>query len=152
MQFIRSPRDFWAGVLFIAFGVAAIGFALNYQVGTAGRMGPGYFPRALGILLIVIGAILAVRALRVAGGTLKFGDFKPLAIVLGSIALFGFLAPYFGMVVATVALVILSSTASHEFHLKTAVVSAVLLAAFTVVAFGYGLNLQLPLWPAFLAR
>ena len=55
MPFIRSPKDFWAGILFIAFGTAAIAIAVNYPVGTAGRMGPGYFPRGLGILLILIG-------------------------------------------------------------------------------------------------
>ncbi len=152
MQFIRSPKDFWAGILFIAFGVAAVAIAINYPVGTAGRMGPGYFPRGLGILLIVIGGILAVKAMRVPGGPLRFGDLRPLVIVLGSIALFGLIAPYFGMVVATVALIIVSSFASHEFHLKTAIISAILLAIFAVVAFGYGLNLQLPLWPAFLAK
>lgn len=152
MQFIRSPKDFWAGILFIAFGVAAIAIAINYPVGTAGRMGPGYFPRALGVLLIVIGGILALKALRMPGVPLSFGDIRPLVIVLGSIALFGLLAPYFGMVVATVALIIVSSLASHEFHLKTAIISAILLSIFSVAAFGYGLNLQLPLWPAFLAK
>ena len=152
MQFIRSPKDFWAGILFIAFGVAAIAIAINYPVGTAGRMGPGYFPRGLGGLLVVIGLILAVKSLRTPGAPIGFGDLRPLVIVLGSIALFGLVAPYFGMVVATVVLIIVSSFASHEFHLKTAVISAILLAIFSVVAFGYGLNLQLPLWPAFLAR
>ncbi len=152
MQFIRSPKDFWAGILFIAFGVAAVAIAINYPVGTAGRMGPGYFPRGLGILLIVIGGILAVKALRVPGEPLRFGDLRPLVIVLGSIALFGLVAPYFGMVVATVVLIMVSSFASHEFHLKTAIISSILLAIFAVVAFGYGLNLQLPLWPAFLAK
>ncbi|MFO1398403.1 MAG: tripartite tricarboxylate transporter TctB family protein [Burkholderiales bacterium] len=152
MPFIRSPKDFWAGILFIAFGAAAIGIAVNYPVGTAGRMGPGYFPRGLGILLILIGGILAVKAMRMPGPALGFGDLRPLVIVLGSIALFGLVAPYFGMVVATVVLIMVSSFASHEFHLKTAIISAILLAIFAVVAFGYGLNLQLPLWPAFLAR
>ena len=152
MQFIRSPKDFWAGILFIAFGTAAIAIAVNYPVGTAGRMGPGYFPRGLGILLILIGGILAVKAMRMPGPALGFGDLRPLVIVLGSIALFGLVAPYFGMVVATVVLIMVSSYASHEFRLRTAVISAILLAIFAVVAFGYGLNLQLPLWPAFLAR
>jgi hypothetical protein len=151
MQYIRHPKDFWAGILFISFGAAAVAIAINYPVGTAGRMGPGYFPRGLGYLLIGIGAILALRALRTKGEPLTFGSLKPLVIVLVSIALFGLLAPYFGMVVATIVLVIVSSAASHEFHLKTALISSVLLAAFAVAAFGYGLNLQLPLWPAFLA-
>ncbi len=152
MQFIRSPKDFWAGILFIAFGTAAIAIAVNYPVGTAGRMGPGYFPRGLGGLLVFIGLILALKALRTTGAPIGFGDLRPLVIVLGSIALFGLVAPYFGMVVATVVLIIVSSFASHEFRLRTAIISAILLAIFSVVAFGYGLNLQLPLWPAFLAR
>ena len=46
MTFIRNPKDFWAGLVYIAFGVAAILIALKYPVGSAGRMGPGYFPRA----------------------------------------------------------------------------------------------------------
>ena len=152
MQLIRDPKDFWAGVLFIAFGVAAVAIAINYPVGTAGRMGPGYFPRGLGFLLIGIGAFLALRALRVPGGRLEFGSVKPLVIVLASIALFGLVAPYLGMVAATIVLIMVSSFSSHEFHFKTALISSVLLAAFAVLAFGYGLNLQLPLWPAFLAK
>ena len=61
MAFIRHPKDFYAGLLFIAFGVAAIVIGSNYALGTAARMGPGYFPRILGILLVTLGAIL-VRA------------------------------------------------------------------------------------------
>lgn len=151
MTFVRHPKDFWAGILFIAFGVAAVVIAFEYPVGSAGRMGPGYFPRALGILLIVIGAFLALRALRIQGTPLSFPTFKPLIIILASIALFGLLAPYFGMVVAIVALIVASSTASHEFRWKEAIISSVLLAAFSVIAFGYGLQLQLPLWPAFMS-
>ncbi len=61
---MRSPKDLVAGLLFIAVGIAAIAIAANYTLGTAARMGPGYFPRILGILLIVLGAILALRSLR----------------------------------------------------------------------------------------
>ena len=62
MTSIRNPKDFWSGVLFVALGVAAIVIGSNYTLGTAARMGPGYFPRILGILLIVLGGILALRA------------------------------------------------------------------------------------------
>jgi len=77
MTFIRNPKDFWAGILYIAFGVAAITVALKYPIGSAGRMGPGYFPRALGILLIAIGLILSIRSFRLLGTKMTFGSFKP---------------------------------------------------------------------------
>jgi hypothetical protein len=146
---IRNPKDFWAGALYAAFGLAAILIALDYPTGTTSRMGPGYFPRALGILLIVIGAILMLRGIKDPGARIELGSFKPLVVVLGSIALFGLVAPYFGMVVATIVLVVVSSFASHEFRWREALIAAVFLAVFTVAAFGYGLDLQLPLWPAF---
>ena len=64
---VRSPKDFVAGLMFIAVGIAAIVIASNYTLGTAARMGPGYFPRILGILMIVLGAILALRSLQAQG-------------------------------------------------------------------------------------
>jgi len=149
MTFITNPKDFWAGILYIAFGAATIIVALNYPLGSAGRMGPGYFPRGLGILLIVLGVVLSLRALRVKGTPLRFGSFKPLLIVIGSVVVFGLAAGPLGLVVATVLLVIVSSAASDDFRWKEAVVSSLLLAGFTVLAFAYGLKLQLPIWPTF---
>ncbi|MFO1314544.1 MAG: tripartite tricarboxylate transporter TctB family protein [Burkholderiales bacterium] len=150
MAVIRNPKDFWSGVLFIAFGLAAIVIARDYAMGTAGRMGPGYFPRALGAILIVLGLVLSVRAIKLRGTALQFGSFRPLVIVLGSVVVFGLAAPSLGMVIATVLLIVVSSAASHEFRWKEAIISSVVLAVFTLAAFGYGLKLQLPLWPAFL--
>ena len=147
MTFIRNPKDFWAGILYIAFGVAAIAIALKYPIGSAGRMGPGYFPRALGILLIAIGLILSIRSFRLQGTPMTFGSFKPLLVVIGSVVVFGIAAAPLGLVVATVLLVIVSSAASDEFRWKEAVISSLLLAVFTVFAFSYGLKLQLPVWP-----
>ena len=60
MAFIRHPKDFFAGLIFIGFGLVAVIIGSNYSLGTAARMGPGYFPRILGILLILLGAALSV--------------------------------------------------------------------------------------------
>jgi len=150
MHFIKNPKDFWAGVLYMAFGVAAIAIAYNYPVGSAGRMGPGYFPRGLGLILIALGLILALRAFRLRGTPLSFPTFKPIFIILGSVVLFGLAAPKLGLVVATIILVIASSTASDEFTWKSAILSSIFLAIFTVLAFAYGLKLQLPVWPWFM--
>jgi hypothetical protein len=147
---IRNPKDFWAGIMFIAFGLIAIVIARDYSLGTASRMGPGYFPRALSFIMIGIGAILVLRALKLQGTPIIIGSMKPLSIVTLSVVLFGVAAPKLGMVVATIVLVLVSSAASDEFRWKEAVVASVVLALFVVAAFGYGLKLQLPMLPWFL--
>jgi hypothetical protein len=150
MQWIRHPKDFWAGALFIAFGTAAIAIGASYPVGTAARMGPGYFPRALGLILIVLGLILALRALKLAGAPLAMRNVKPLLIVLGSVLVFGLTATRLGIVAATMLLIVISSTADHEYRWKEAIISSIVLAALTVAAFIWGLGVQLPVWPPFL--
>jgi NADH:ubiquinone oxidoreductase subunit 2 (subunit N) len=144
---IRHPKDFFAGLIFIAFGVAAIVIGSEYSLGTAARMGPGYFPRILGILLIVLGAVLSLRALRLQGTRIPAWKWRPTLIVLGSVVLFGLIVTRVGLVLSTIALIVLSSMASHEFRLKEASISAVLLAALAVGVFVIGLKLQLPIWP-----
>jgi len=88
MTFIKSPKDFWAGILYIAFGTFAIVVALNYPIGSAGRMGPGYFPRALGIILIALGLILSLRALKLHGTPPVFGVYKPILVITASVVVF----------------------------------------------------------------
>jgi len=149
MTFIKHPKDFWAGALYIAFGVTAIVIALGYPAGTAGRMGPGYFPRALGAILVALGLVLSLRALRLQGTAIALGSPKPLLVVIGSVIVFGIAAPPLGLVIATILLVVVSSAASDEFRWKEAVISSLILAGFTVGAFAYGLQLQLPVWPWF---
>jgi hypothetical protein len=146
---IKHPKDFWAGAMFIAFGVAAIAIGSAYPLGTAARMGPGYFPRILGLLLIALGALLSLRAFKLVGNRVGAFAWKPLIIILGSVVLFGLTLDYLGLVVSTILLIIVSSMASHEFTWKSSIISGVLLAAFTVAAFAWGLKLQFQIWPKF---
>jgi len=147
MSLIRHPKDFWAGVLFIAFGGAACVIAIDYAMGSASRMGPGYFPRVLGLLLCALGAILVLRSFKLQGAPLSFPTFQPLLVVLASVVVFGLTVTKLGLVVATVLLVLIASAASHEHRWRESIIAAIALAAFVVVAFRYGLNLQLPTWP-----
>jgi Tripartite tricarboxylate transporter TctB family len=147
MAFIRHPKDFFAGLLFVAFGLAAVIIGSNYSLGTAARMGPGYFPRILGILLLVLGVALSLRALKIKGEPLPRWYWRPTLIVLGSVVAFGLLVNYIGLAIATVGLVFGSSAASHEFRPKEALISGILLAVLAVGVFIFGLNLQLPIWP-----
>ncbi len=151
MAFIRHPKDFYAGVLFTGFGIAAIVLASQYQLGTAAKMGPGYFPRGLGMLLTVLGAVLIVRSLRLQGTAIPPWNWRSTCVVLGSVVLFGLVVEKLGLACSTLGLIVLASTASPEFRLKEAVLSGLFFATLAVVVFIVGLKLQLPIWPVWLA-
>jgi hypothetical protein len=129
MAKIPRPKDFYAGLLFVAFGVFAIIVARNYPLGTAARMGPGYFPRLLGILLIVLGAALSLTALRGRGPPLPGWKWRPVSVVLLSVVAFGLVLTHAGLVLSTIGLIAVASTASREFRFKESLLSGVLLAA-----------------------
>lgn len=148
MAFVRHPKDFLAGLLFIAFGVGAIVVGSNYSLGTAARMGPGYFPRVLGGLLVVLGLALALRSLRFSGPPLPGWTWRPVVVVLGSVAIFGLVVNYAGVVLSTLFLIVAASAASREFRFRESVVAGCVLAAVAVGVFVIGLKLQLPIWPA----
>ena len=151
MQAIRHPKDFWAGVFFIALGGGACLIAIGYTMGSAARMGPGYFPRTLGLMLALLGASLVLRSFRSQGEKIAFPTFRPLVIVLAAVALFSVTVGSLGLVISTILLVLLASIASHEYRRVESVIAAIALAAFVVAAFRYGLSLQLPTWPPALA-
>jgi len=158
---IRSEKDFYAGLMFtIVGGAFAIG-ATNYNIGTGARMGPGYFPLMLGIILAVLGTLIIFRALTVATETgNKVGKFawKPLGFIIGANLLFGLLLgglprfgiPHMGLIAAIYGLVLVASLAGEQFRLKSVLVLATVLAAGSYVAFVKLLGLQFPVWPAFI--
>jgi len=90
---IRNGKDFWAGLMFVGFGLGFMLIAFNYSMGTAGRMGPAYFPVVLGGLLALLGAVIFLRALvsRIEH-PLKVFAFR-LPLLIGSIVIGG--ASYF---------------------------------------------------------
>ena len=145
---IKSPKDFWAGALFGGLGLfVAVYAALEYQYGTAVRMGPGYFPTWIGAMVAVLGLILVIRSLRLDGPPLPRIALRPtLLILIGAIA-FGYLLKPLGLVAATVLAVLVSAFGGHEFRWREATVLALVLAIFSVGVFVYALGLPFPLWP-----
>ena len=152
---IKNQKDFWSGLLFVVTGAGFAMGALSYSFGSSARPGPAYFPFGLGIILAVLGAFIVVKALLVGG---RDGDpvgaiaWKPLAIIVGAVALFGLLLPRLGMFISLPLLVITAALAGDEFSWKEAIVNAVLLTAFSWLIFIYGLSLTIPLYPSFLGR
>ena len=150
MPVIRSPKDFYAGLLFMAIGLADLVIVRSYPLGTSSRMGPGYFPRILGMLLLGLGTLLSLRGFRSGGEAMSRWHWRPLTIVLLSVLVWGLTAQGLGLVVASLALVFMSSVASDEFRWREAVLSGAIQAAAMAALFIYGLGVPLPVWPVFL--
>jgi hypothetical protein len=146
MSHVLQKKDFWAGVLYIAFGAAAFWIGRDYPMGTAGRMGAGYFPTVLSVILMVIGLLSAARAFAQEGAAVGAIAWKPLALVVGSTALFGLLLPAAGLVVALIALILVSAVASQHFRFEfKATAGLLLLVAFCTLVFVKALGVPLPL-------
>lgn len=143
--FIRHPKDFLTGLLFIAFGAAFILVARNYPLGSALRMGSGYFPTMLGGLLILIGLVTFIRSFFLPGEPIKGFSVKGLFIVIGSTILFGLLIRPAGLVIAIMVYVMLSSYASKDFKWQHSLALAIALAIFCVLIFIKALKVPLPL-------
>jgi len=149
---INKIKDFKAGLIFIFFGIASMVFSASYQIGTSAKMGPGYFPFALGGVLTVLGLVIALRSTSRGEGARKARSFraKPVVLVLSSVVLFGLLLRPLGLIFSTVILIIVSSMASDEFKKKEAILNAFVLLAIVLFIFVYFLKFQIPVWPFFL--
>ncbi len=147
---IKSPKDFWAGIMFLVSGLFfAIWAAVFYQMGTAVRMGPAYFPAVLGGLLAVLGIIILLGSLAVEGEKVATFHFRPLFLVSLACVLYGYLMKPLGLVLATAALVYVSAFGGHEFKWKEVTILFVILIIFSVLVFVKGLTLPFPLWPEY---
>lgn len=150
---IRHPKDFLTGVMFVFFGAAAVALSFGMTIGSAAKMGPGYFPLVLGGFLVVLGAVVLLKG--VTGTRESTGwpilQLKPVAIILVSVVLFSQILKPLGLLLSTAALVVLASRASHEFRWKEALLNAAALTVIVLVVFVYFLDFQLPVWPSFIA-
>lgn len=159
---IKSQKDFFSGLMFMSVGVAFAWGSSSYAIGSGARMGPGYFPLALGILLAILGGIITFKALVVetVDGD-KVGKFawKPLFFIIAANLVFGAMIgglpslhmPPLGLIVGIYALTFIASFAGDEFKLKEIIVLATVLALMSYLAFIVLLKLQFPVWPAFIA-
>lgn len=145
-SFIRSPKDFVSGLLFLLIGLAAMAIASDYPMGKAIRMGPGYYPMVLSGLLVIVGLACMIKSLATNGPALERVQFKPLILITVSVVLFGLLLRNAGMVVALAVSIYLSSLASSRFTIKAATVTFVLLTLFCWGVFIKALSLPIPLF------
>ena len=146
---IKSPKDFWSGLMFVASGLFfAIWAVTHYQMGTAVRMGPAYFPTMLGGLMVVLGLIILASSLVMEGPKVPPFLFRPLLMISLGLVLYGYLMKPLGLVGATAALVYVGALGGHEFRWKEVTILYVVLIIFSWLVFVKGLSLPFPLWPA----
>ena len=141
---LRNVRDLLAGCLFLSFGLAFLYVAQDYQLGSARRMGPAYFPVVLSLILLGIGVATVARAFVVAGPPIREVAGKALALVTAAVVLFGLMVQGAGLGIAAAALVLVSAPASRNFRLVPTLALAAALAAFCVLVFIVGLGLPFP--------
>ena len=160
---IASQKDFVSGLMLMTVGGSFAWGAIDYEIGEAARMGPGYFPFMLGVLLVILGALVTVTSFKSGppGGD-KIGAiaWRPLVFILGANLLFGTLLvgipkfgiPAFGLIVAIFGLVVMAGYARQGAKLKESLILATILAVGSYLAFVKLLNLQFPVLPWFLAN
>lgn len=161
---IKSQKDFFSGLLYTVTGIAfAWGAAENYTIGTGARMGPGYFPLILGILMAILGGVIMFNALVIEtedGDKIGSWAWKPLFFIIAANLIFGLLLaglpsigfPAFGMIAAIYALTFVASLAGEEFNFKAVFILATVLSVMSYAAFILLLKLQFPVWPVFLTN
>jgi hypothetical protein len=149
---IKSQKDFWSGLMFIAVGVAFAWGALTYNFGSSARPGPAYFPFGLGALLAVLGALVLFKALSIeteGGDPIGAWPLKQLVLILSAVVLFGLALPRLGMAASLPLLIGVASLASGEFHWKEVLINSIVLTIGSWAIFIKGLGLTIPLWPTF---
>ncbi|MEY3888521.1 MAG: hypothetical protein RL650_2613 [Pseudomonadota bacterium] len=159
---IKSQKDFFSGLMFTVVGAAFAYGATSYTVGTGARMGPGYFPLLLGVILALLGAVILFKALVVetpSGDPIGKWAWKPLVFIIAGNLLFGVLLgglpsiglPAMGLIIAIFGTTIVVSMAGDEFNLKEAIVLSAILSVMSYAAFIMLLKLQFPVWPTFIS-
>ena len=141
-QLVRSA-DFWSGLMFFSFGAAAVYIAREYPMGSAMRMGPGYFPTYLGVLLMIMGVVMGVRAILARGNGDEVGGWalRPMLVLGAAVLVFAYAMDTLGFIPALDLVIIGSALASSEFRLLEALVLAAVLIVGAVGIFIYGIDL-----------
>lgn len=150
---LEKPRDVVGGLLVVAIGAGFLLVGRELEMGTSFRMGPGYFPTVLGLLMVALGAVLTGLALRAAHqeGSLGHLPWRGIVLVIGSVLFFGLTLRGLGLGLAVLAVVLVTAWASRYASPRSSVPLALGMAAFCALLFIRGLGLPLPLWGPWLS-
>lgn len=147
MMRVRSPKDFWAGLIFVAIGGGFVLLAQQYRLGDLHRMGPAMFPTLVGALLTALGVVMALRAFALDGTAVPRFHARPVGVSLLAIVLFAVALQWLGLVAAVAVLVLVGAQAARNVRPLENLALAAAMIAFSVAVFVWLLGLPLPLWP-----
>jgi hypothetical protein len=143
---ITSPKDFWTGLIYMAVGFAALVLGADYQMGTAQGMGPGYFPKVLAAILMIIGAVSLVRGFMARGTPVGRLSAVPLALITFGCIMFGLLLHRVGLLVSLFLMCFVSALASREYRFEPhAIAGLFALVGLCALIFVKGLGVPMPL-------
>jgi Tripartite tricarboxylate transporter TctB family len=146
MSRVKDQKDFWSGVLFIAFGCAGLWFGRTYAIGTLSRMGPGFFPMMMGIALIGTGGVLLARSLVSSGEPIERIAVWPQLLILAAIVAFGLLIERVGLAMSVIAVAVISGIAAQGLRWFELAALAIATSALSVALFVYLLGQPIPVW------
>ncbi|TAJ37700.1 MAG: tripartite tricarboxylate transporter TctB family protein [Reyranella sp.] len=136
-------KDFLSGAMFIAFGLLALYYGQNLAIGTTVRMGPGYVPRMLALIMMGLGAVICLVALVSGAEPVEKPKWKPITLVTIGIICFALLFERAGLLPALVVLIAISSLGGEEFKLTEVIANMVVLAIVCTVVFKIGLGMNI---------
>ena len=145
---IKSPQDLGAAVVFLAVGVAGAYFGSELRLGTAGNMGPGFFPVILSWIVVAIGVIVGIKAVTVEGPRVEPFQLRPLLVIVAAILVFGYVVDTIGLALTAALLTVLAAFARRwrEINALETILLAAALALFSVGLFVYALSQPFPAW------
>lgn len=153
MKFRFNRKETWSAFMLLFIGMATVIGSTNYQIGSLARMGPGYFPLVLGVILMILGLIIAFSPSLEGGpggdGLAKLPlitQLKTWFLVVFSVIAFIVVGKYGGLVPATFIMTSMATLADKGNSIKTAIITGATLTIMTVVVFHYGLQMQFPLF------
>jgi len=144
-SFVRSPKDFCAGLIYMVVGLGAVYLGGELPMGTASKMGPAYFPAFLGWLLAFIGIISLIRSFLQKGEPIPAFAWKPLLLITGATVVFGLLVRGAGLAIALPLFIIMTALASVKFRWGPMLILAVVATILCSLVFVIGLGVPLPL-------
>jgi hypothetical protein len=143
---IKNQEDFWSGLMFIGFGILSIAISRDYPMGTAMRMGPGYFPTYLGAIMAILGAIITLTAFRTTGEKIKPFAWRGMILLTIAFTIMGWGIDHVGFVPSLFGMIFCAALAGKEFRLVEVLIMSVVLIIGCIALFIYGLDLPFPLF------
>lgn len=140
-------KDLRAGLFLMLVGAVVLVLVWGYPSGTLSEIGPGAMLQLAGGLILLLGLLMVLRGWRQAA-TAAGNRISPRAFIIpGAMAAFAILLPWLGLAFTAAIATVVAGFGSRDLSVKERLFSAVILSAFVTLLFGYGLRLQVPIWP-----